>query len=110
MEEQGRAKEIAKQHSAIPDDQLFKVATKAKDVKKKREKLKEDRFKEKEYLTRSPYEEVLVKRLIEKSERKQSQPPAPPKKKEDNDDFADLWSSENTTTSRNLSKFKRFTE
>ena len=38
-------------------------------LKQKREKLKKDRFKEKERQGKSEYEEVLVKRLVEKVHR-----------------------------------------
>ena len=61
-------------------------------MKAKREKLKKDRFKRKEQASKSLYEEVMVKKLIEKSERKAAMPPQPPKKSEDDEEFMDLWS------------------
>jgi hypothetical protein len=61
-------------------------------LKAKREKLKKDRFMRKEQASKSLYEEVMVKKLIEKNERKAAMPPQAPKKTEEDDEFMDLWS------------------
>jgi len=75
-------------------------------LKQQREKLKKDRFKRKEQATTSKYEEVLVKKLIEK-------PAAlvqPKKKLEEEEEFGELWAEEGVKTNRNLAKFRNFTE
>jgi hypothetical protein len=116
LEDQGRAKELAKQQASIVDSELFKVATKAAGVRAKRDKLRGDRFKEKEYLTRSPYEEVLVKRMIEKAEKQASLPPPnPPRRKKSEEEELenlDLWADEksNLQTSLKMGKFRDFTK
>jgi hypothetical protein len=111
LENINRAKEVDKQRSSIPDESLFKVAKKAgSSLKVQREKLKKDRFKRKEQASKSEYEEVLVKKLIEKNERKASMPPQPAKKKDEDEEFMDLWNDTPQKDSRNISKFKNFTE
>ena len=50
-----------------------------------------DRFKRKEQASKSEYEEVLIKRLIEKNQRKASMPPQEPMKKDEDEEFMDLW-------------------
>lgn len=111
LEQASRKKEVEKQQSAIPDSDLFKVAAKGSSsgsLKKQREKLLETRFKEKERLHSSKYEEVTVKKLVQKK-----QPVNVPKMSADEDpenEFADLWIDEkaNFSTSRNLNQFKNF--
>lgn len=77
LENRNREKEIAAQKAAIPNESLFSVAKKAgQGLKEKREKLKKDRFKRKEQLVTSKYEEVLVKKIMEKP----VAPPAPKNK------------------------------
>lgn len=72
LEQNNRLKEVEAQRSAIADSELFTVAKKAtlsdkdKSLKQKREKLRKDRFKEKERTTTSKYEEEIVKKLIQK--------------------------------------------
>ena len=111
LENINRAKEVDAQRAAIPDDSLFTVAKKAgTGLKAQREKLKKDRFKRKEQATKSEYEEVLVKRLIEKNERKASMPPQPTKKKVEEEEFMDLWNDAPQKDSRNIAKFKNFTD
>ena len=79
-------------------------------MKAKREKLKKDRFKRKEQASKSLYEEVMVKKLIQKSERKASMPPQLPKKSEEDEEFMDLWSDAPSKNSRNTAKFRSFSE
>ena len=67
LENRNREKEIAAQKAAIPNESLFTVAKKAgQGLREKREKLKKDRFKRKEQLVTSKYEEVLMKKIIQK--------------------------------------------
>ena len=48
---------------------------------------------------------------MDKQERKASAPPqVNPKKEVEEDEFADLWNDEGSKQSRNLSKFRNFTE
>jgi hypothetical protein len=69
-----------------------------------------DRFKRKEQASKSEYEEVLIKRLIEKNQRKASMPPQEPKKKDEDEEFMDLWNEGPLKDNRNITKFKNFTE
>ena len=102
-----RAKEVAAQNSAIPNASLFTIAKKAgQGLKEKREKLKKDRFKRKEETTKSKYEEVIVKKLVEK---KALPAIVPPKKKSTEEEFGDLWAEE-PKISKTLEKFRKFTE
>ena len=108
---ENRAKEVKAQQAAIPDSSLFKVAKKAgSSLKANREKLKKDRFKRKEQASKSLYEEVMVKKLIEKNERKAAMPPQPLKKTEEDEQFMDLWSDAPQKNSRNIAKFRSFSE
>ena len=112
LENMSRQKEVAAQRSAIPNESLFTVAKKAgQGLKEKREKLKKDRFKRKEDLNKSKYEEVIVKKLVE---RKTSAPAAavaaPKKKSQEEEEFGDLWADEEPKVSKTLAKFKKFTE
>ena len=51
-------------HSGMKDSELFTVNAKKSEVKKEREKLKKDRFKEKERLTTSKCEEDKINKMI----------------------------------------------
>jgi hypothetical protein len=110
LEDQSRARQDELTQSAIPDSSLYKVTKKGgvAGLKQKREKLKADRFKEKERSTTSRYEEEMIKKIIAKS--KAPVPQNKAKKDNDDDDFADLWNEAPEKTSRNLGKFKNFTE
>jgi hypothetical protein len=87
---------------------LFTVAKKAgQGLKDKREKLKKDRFKRKEEAGLSKYEQVIVKKLVEKK----AAPAAPPKKKTaGEEEFGDLWADEGPKISKNIERFRKFTE
>lgn len=106
LEQVNREKEVSAQRGAIPDSALFTVNNKVRggSLRQQREKLRQDRFKEKEYLTTSKYEEVIVKKLTTK--------PTPPPKKvvEEEDEIADLWGQEGINISKNQAAFRNFTE
>lgn len=70
VSEKNQVKHEEARKSTIKDDELFKVNVSKDGLKNKREKLKKDRFKEKERANKSDYEEVMVKRLVEKVQRK----------------------------------------
>lgn len=105
LENRNREKEVEAQKAALPNDSLFTVAKKAgKGLKQKREKLKKDRFKRKEQLVTSKYEEVLVKKLMEKP----AAPSAPKKKTDEEEEFGDLWADPAPKIGKNTIKFKNF--
>ena len=79
--------------SSLKDSDLFTVATKKVGVRQEREKLKRDRFREKQKNYTSITEETLLKKHLQKLENKQAHPPKP-KKKEDDEDEMDIWNDE----------------
>lgn len=101
---EGKAAEAASKvkSSELTNDQLFASNTSKPNLKKIREKLKDDRFKEIESVTRSKVEEVLIKRINKATERKEEQG-LPVKKQRLNQekkeaknyggDLEDLWGS-----------------
>ena len=87
--------------AAIPDADLFTVNVNKEGLKKKREKLAADRFKEKEdghY--KSKTEQAILKKLaLKKPPQKQNIKPVDP--------YADLWANDNGTSKRRM-EFKNF--
>ena len=86
----------------IKDEDLFATNTgKGIDLKKRREKLKADRFKEIENATKSKTEEILVKRYKEKAARR-----VPVKKPTEEDEMMDLWGAPAEVKSKKFDQYK----
>ncbi|CDW85537.1 UNKNOWN [Stylonychia lemnae] len=111
LHQHNKSKNILTEAKSLKDDDLFKVNVNKTDLKNQREKLKRDRFKEKEKLYTSQVEQKLLKKLLDKQERKV------PKKKEEEIEGAvqDIWGSEGSivktqSLGRNFDKFKKFAQ
>ena len=66
----------------MKSDDLFTTNLSKENLKKKREKLKADRFKQIEYNTRSKVDEVLIKRMVGKMTRREAAGLEPVKKQQ----------------------------
>ncbi len=71
LETRNDLKDRERKAEGLKDIDLFKINVDKTSLKGKRDKLKKDRFKEKERATTSRVEEDLVKKLAEKVLRKQ---------------------------------------
>ena len=65
LEARNDQKDRERKIGGLKNDDLFKVNVDKSSLKTKRDKLKKDRFKEKQRATTSKVEEELVKRLVE---------------------------------------------
>ncbi len=115
LETQNREKEIQSKRENLKDSDLFKVnVAKGEGLKQKRDKLRRDRFREKEQKEKSHYEEEIVKKLIKKEENKKQQKQQQTnqkKKDEDEDELADIWNDGNGfNQSKTIEKFRNFKE
>ena len=99
LEEFNTQKSKVQALAGMKDEDLFKVAAKKLGVKQEREKLKRDRFRQREQNYTSITEETLLKKQLQRLENKEKLPLShtQPKKKKDDveDDFnTDLWNDE----------------
>eukprot|EP00347_Sterkiella_histriomuscorum_P017776 403348038 len=100
IENHNTQKAMTQKLTTMKDEDLFTVNAKKQNVKGEREKLKRDRFKEKEKIYTSKTEQDLLKRFILKQERNQSTGQHVQKKKsESEDEDLDIWNSSSTTAS-----------
>ena len=98
-EEMNRKSREAQMKNDLTGDDLFTTNTKKEGLKKVREKLKADRFKEEENRRTSKTETVLIKRLARKMENRK---PAGGKLTAEEEEFGeleDLWSQPRKITS-----------
>ena len=98
-------KGIKEKAQALTNDELFAVNIDKDGLKKKRDKLRADRFKQKATIgnMNSKVEVTLMKRLAKKG------PPEPQKRsKKDGDEMGDIWGSA-PEVSKNIQRFKDFT-
>ena len=109
-----KASKFDKEAVAAPkftDDQLFSTNVGGNvPLKAKREKLKENRFKEIENSRKSKVDELLIKRLQDKMNRKEAAglDPLPQKKRKvtEDDDLEDLWATAAPVISQNFNRYK----
>lgn len=78
--------------ATMRDEDLFTVAAKKVGLRQEREKLKRDRFREKQKNYTSTTEHTLLKKHLQKLDNKAAHPPKPAKKKEEDDENdMDIW-------------------
>ena len=91
---------------------MYSVNVDKKGLKEKRDRLRRDRFKEKDRPT-SKYEEVTIKKLREKIARKKvlakKKMLQKPKSLAEEEELVDVWGQEDNT-SKKIQKFKNFSE